>query len=347
MTRFIRSGSLTNFPEVARRAGLDPDRLLREFGLPQGCLSEPDLMIPVEPVRQLLEVAAQRSGVEAFGLQMAEARRLSSLGPLGMLVREQPTLREAVEAFVHYSRLLNEALFLALEESGDVLVLREELIVGHSGSVRQSTELAIGVTFQMLRSFLGPEWKPRRVCFAHDAPRNRSVHTRVFGRDVEFGQDFNGIVCSRRDLLVANPHADPIMAGYARKLLEESRPADAQQLAPKVRQLAVMQLTSGRCTIERVAQLLGVDRRTVHRRLSQESQSFTGIVDEVRRELATRYMADRGRTLAEISSLLGFAAPSGFSRWYKQQFGATAADGRARTTRSGERNTSKRSQGID
>ena len=69
-------------------------------------------------------------------------------GPLGLLLREQPTLRAAVEAFAHYARLLNEALFLTLEESGEVVVLREELIVGHAGSVRQSTELAIGVAFQ-------------------------------------------------------------------------------------------------------------------------------------------------------------------------------------------------------
>jgi hypothetical protein len=39
-------------------------------------------------VRRLLEVSAERSGVEAFGLMMAETRRLSSLGPLGLLVRE-------------------------------------------------------------------------------------------------------------------------------------------------------------------------------------------------------------------------------------------------------------------
>ena len=333
MTHFIRSGSLTNFAEVARQAGLDPDRLLREFGLPRGCLAEPDLMIPVEPVRQLLEAAADRSGMEAFGLRMAEARRLSSLGPLGMFLREQPTLREAVEAFAHYARLLNEALFLTLEESGEVVVLREELIVGHAGSVRQSTELAIGVAFQMLRSFLGPEWKPRRVCFAHDAPHDRSVHTRVFGRSVEFGQDFNGIVCARRDLMVANPHADPVAARYARRLLEEGQRSGTQQFATTVRQLIVMQLSSGRCTIEQVARLLGVDRRTIHRRLERDGGSFSAQVDEVRRELATRYLAERGRTLAEISSLLGFAAPSGFSRWYRQQFGATAATDRARGAR--------------
>jgi AraC-like DNA-binding protein len=63
--------------------------------------------------------------------------------------------------------------------------------------------------------------------------------------------------------------------------------------------------------------------------LAQEQQTFSGIVDAVRRELATRYLAERRRTLAEISELLGFAAPSGFSRWYRQQFGTTASVARA------------------
>ena len=39
--------------------------------------------------------------------------------------------------------------------------------------------------------------------------------------------------------------------------------------------------------------------------------------------------AEHKRTLAEISGLLGFAAPSGFSRWYRQQFGTTASVSRA------------------
>jgi transcriptional regulator GlxA family with amidase domain len=54
-------------------------------------------------------------------------------------------------------------------------------------------------------------------------------------------------------------------------------------------------------------------------------------VEAVRRELAVRYMADGTRSMAEVSSLLGFGAPSGFSRWYRQQFGTTATEHRART----------------
>src|SRR6478609_5525509 len=55
MGGFIRSASLTNFAEVARSVGLDPDRLLKEVGVPRRALAEPDLMVPIDSVRQLLE----------------------------------------------------------------------------------------------------------------------------------------------------------------------------------------------------------------------------------------------------------------------------------------------------
>ena len=333
MPGFIRSASLTGFAAVARRHGIDPERALREFALPRHCLDDPDVMVPIESVRRLLESAAERTGVDSFGLEMAEARRTGSLGPLGLLVREQPTLRQATEALARYARSMNEALFLTLEEAGDVVVLREELIIGGSGPVRQSTELAIGVAFSMLRAFLGPAWKPRRVCFAHHAPADRSVHERFFGGKVEFGHDFNGVVCARGDLDAPNPDADPTMAQYARKLLEETAATKTASLADEVHRLVVMQLGGGRCTIDRVAHSLGVDRRTVHRRLGGEGRTFSAIVDDVRRDFAERYLKDGGRTLAEVSALLGFAAPSAFSRWYRRQFGRTASQERGSARR--------------
>ena len=328
MARLARAACLTNFVDVAREAGLDPRRLLLEFRLPPRCLREPEIKIPVDAVRRLLEACAQRSGVEAFGLMMAEKRRLSALGPLGMLMREQPTLRLAVEALARYANRLNEALFLTIENAGDVVVLREELIVGGSGPVRQSTELAIGVAFRSLQALIGAGWQPLRVCFAHDAPTDLSVHRRVFGRIVEFGHDFNGIVCDRKQIDALNPHADPMMARYARSLVESDLDGKAKDMSSEVRRLVVTLLPTGRCTIEAAALHLGVTRRTIHRRLADERESFSGIVDAVRRELAVRYVADKQRTLAQVSALLGFSAPSGFTRWYRRHFEAAPSERR-------------------
>jgi predicted alpha/beta hydrolase family esterase/AraC-like DNA-binding protein len=329
MPYFSRSGSLTSFPQVAREVGLDPLLLLQEFGLPRRCLDEPDSMVPSDSVCRLLEASAARSGAEAFGLRMAEARKLSSLGPLGMFAREQPTLRDAVTALAHYARIINESLSLSIEEAGDVAILREELLVGDAVPVRQATELAVALMFKAMRGYLGPDWRPLRVCFVHDPPRDTSVHARLFGRDVQFGAEFNGIVCARRDLDVANPSADPTLARYAMQLLDHRTTHDRDRFGSRVRQLVALQLGTGQCTVERIAQMLRVDRRTIHRRLVREGETFSGIVDAVRRELAARYLSGGRRTLGEVSSLLGFSAPSGFSRWYRQQFGRPASEFRA------------------
>ncbi|HYK63890.1 MAG TPA: AraC family transcriptional regulator ligand-binding domain-containing protein, partial [Patescibacteria group bacterium] len=253
---------------------------------------------------------------------------------------EQPTLRLALDAMVAFGRRLNDALHLTVEESSDVVVLREEVVVGHGGPVRQSTELAIGVAFRTLRQIMGPEWRPRRVCFAHDAPSDRSVHERVFGRNVEFEHDFNGIVCSRDDLARANPQADPEAARLAKRLVDASPGLTATDTtSARVRKVVVMQLATG-CTIDSVAGQLGVARRTIHRRLAQEGETFSAILDAVRKEFAERYLRDGNRKLTEVSGLLGFSALSGFSRWYRRQHGGRAS--KARKHSRAHTNSSKR-----
>jgi AraC-like DNA-binding protein len=256
---------------------------------------------------------------------MAQARRLSDMGPLGLLMREQPTLRLALETCVEYANRLNEALHLSLEESENVVVLREDLIMGRPGPLRQSMELAIGVVFRFLQPFMGSQWRPLRVCFSHDPPVDRTEHERLFGCRIEFGHAFNGIVCARRDLEVANPNADPGLAKLARQMLDAVPSEALEKLSGQVRRLVLALLSTGTCSIDVVAQHLGVDRRTVHRRLAQEGETFSGIVTAVRRELAVSFLADPQRNLAEISSLLGFSSISGFSRWHRQQFGKTAS----------------------
>ncbi len=148
----------------------------------------------------------------------------------------------------------------------------------------------------------------------------------MFGRNVvEFGHDFNGIVCARRDLEVPNPGADPGIARLAHAMLESSATALAPSMTSQVRDLVVLLLGTGACTVERVAEYLGVDRRTVHRHLAREGQTFSDVLESVRRELADRYVCDHQRSLADVSALLGFSAPSSFSRWYRQSFGANPA----------------------
>ena len=325
MPTLIRSASLTHFTDIAQQCGLDPLALVREVGLPVKCLSDPDLKVDALAVGHLLEMAANRAAEPAFGLRMGESRQLSNLGPLGLLLRDEPTLRHALDAIVRHIRVHNEALVIRVEEVDQLVLIREEFVSDASVSRRQAVELAMAVTYRILSLFMGAGWQPRLVCFAHSAPADRRVHRRVFGDRVEFNHEFNGLMCKRSDLNQPNPSADPVMARYAQELVT-AQSVQAPSFTQQVQQLILLLLPLGQCRADVVAQHLGCDRRTVSRRLAVEQTGFHALVNEHRRQMVDQYLQDKHRPLAQVSSLLGFSAPSAFSRWYRDQFGARARD---------------------
>ena len=327
----VRAACLTHYAEVAQASGLNPLRMLLDVQLSPHVLDEPDLMIPVDKVARLLQESANRSGNESFGLCMASSRLLSNLGPVGLLIRDQQTLRDSLNLLVRYLATLNSALSLVIEEAGDTVVLRERLLSGRAGEpTRQRVELAMGVMVRVIRQLIGRDWQPQRVYFEHAAPQDGRMHARMFGLRVAFNQEFNGIVCTKADLDTRNEFADPAMIRYAQKLLDFAPPMHEADILDDVRRTILLLLPSGRCTIEQVSEHMGVMPRTIQRRLTEQGQTFSCAMNDIRQQLALRYVLESKRSLTEIAELLGFTAASSFSRWYQNQFGCSAKASRAK-----------------
>ena len=86
-------------------------------------------MVPIDAVRRAARgVGGAQRRRRRSACSMAEARRLSNLGPLGLLdsrAADAAARRRGVRRAT--GGRLNEALLLTIEEAGDVVVLREEL----------------------------------------------------------------------------------------------------------------------------------------------------------------------------------------------------------------------------
>jgi AraC-like DNA-binding protein len=335
MVPLTRSAVLNGYLEVARSAGLDPYRMMAECALPPGCLTDPEVKVPALAVAQLLEESARQSGREDFGLRLAERRTLANVGALALLVREQPTIRKALEALAGYMFLHNEALTLRLEEQDGLAILNLAINVGHPVPLRQGVELGVGFLHRSLQQLLRESWKPQAICFTHAAPPRTDAHRRFFRATVEFNQDFNGIVCASRDVEAAVPAADAAMARQVQRYLDTLAARRRTTMSASVRECITVMLPSGLCSADHVAQRLGVDRRTVHRHLAREGQTFSAILHAVRAELAARYIHNRDRPLAAVAELLGFSALSAFSRWFRGQFGCSVSAWRADHARGG------------
>jgi AraC-like DNA-binding protein len=329
MRTLVRAAALTNFPEVARHLGLNPKAELDEVGLSEAMLLDPDHLIPVGPAVQLLENAAVRSGCQTLGLLMAESRQLSNLGAMSLLLAHQPTLGEALRMMVQYRHLLNRALAIFIEEAGDLVIIRGEVVTDVPLACRQATELALGVVARLCANLLGLVSRPTGVSFSHDAPGDARIHQRVFGCRVQFGAEFNGIIYPAAAFDSPNPRADPTMARYAQRFVDSLPAVCETSLAFEVRTAIYVLLPMGRATVEQTSSALGMHVRGLQRRLYEDGVNFSDLINDVRRELVQRYMNTPGYALARIGALLGYSTPSSFTRWFVAQFGATPTAWRA------------------
>lgn len=322
MTDLIRSAGLSYYPEVARSVGLDPRQMMRKVRLPPTCLDKPDTPIAVAGLRRLLELSAEASGAEDFGLRLAERGGLTNFGAVGLIVREQATVGEAIEAFSRFIHVHHDGMRLDVVRAKRTVTITLHLRGRRPTAPRQAIDMALGSVHRIIQSLFSSAWRPLEVHLHYPPPRDRKRYREFFGCRVTFNADGDAIVLSAHDMERRVPSAHPLIASYLRKRIEaiETRPSSWEA---KVDEVVRILLASGDCTVERVAEHLACTRRTVHRHLAASGTSFSAILDAQRADLVTQLIDDPGRPLADVAVQLGFSAQSAMARWFRGRFGCT------------------------
>lgn len=323
-----RAAVLSHFDEVARKLGLNPQPLLRKVGLTREMLQVPTNMIPMDSTVALLDITAQASGCETVGLMMAEARALSDFGPISLLLVQQPSMRAALQTISQYRHVLNESLGLYIEDAGKQTIIREEIVTDYPGNASQSSDMAVGVLMVLFRAILGVHWRPQSAHFTRVAPRDVQIYKRLFRCPLQFESDFNGLVCLSADLDKPNMQADAAMASYAQSFMDAMPRLGGPSIVQAVRRAVYLMLPMGRASLEQVASGFGLHERTLQRQLDKAGVSFSTILNEVRRELAQRYIENTGYSMGRVAELLGYSNLSSFTRWFTAQFAHAPSRGR-------------------
>ncbi|MGA9526123.1 MAG: helix-turn-helix transcriptional regulator, partial [Myxococcaceae bacterium] len=97
----------------------------------------------------------------------------------------------------------------------------------------------------------------------------------------------------------------------------------ADDFVLQVRQRVTSALSGGEPTLEAIASQLAITPRTLQRRLKEHGTTYQLLLEELRRELALRYLRDHGLEISEVAFLLGFSEPSAFHRAFRRWTGTT------------------------
>ena len=85
-------------------------------------------------------------------------------------------------------------------------------------------------------------------------------------------------------------------------------------------------LAQGEANADAACRALKLSRRTLQRRLKAERTSFQAVLNEVRAELAVRYLRDERLKALEVAMLLGYSSISSFTTAFKSWYDMPPAE---------------------
>ena len=305
----------------------------REAGMDVASLRELHRHESWQERRPLWDRIMRAVRVDGLPIRVAQRSSVGEIGLLGMVAQVAPDLRSAFQLLLHHQHLMaGTALGRMRDDPARGTTTLELLPVeGSDLGARCRREMMLASGLKFAREISGVWIRPRRVCFAHAAPRDPREHEVFFGSEVRFGSGYDGLELDRDTLAIALPGADADLSQF---LVEHLRviagdpPPAAATLEGRVRQAICSRLGSQTLAMAALAHEVGMSTRTLRRRLLEQRTSYHEILDRVRRELADELLGDRDHKLSEVAYLLGFSDASAFHRAYVRWTGRTPASGR-------------------
>ena len=329
----VRVGPLRAIPQLLAEHGVDPLPVLASAGVAPDAFGDPENRITFSALGRLLASCVRLTECPHFGLLVGARFTLDSLGMLGTLMRNSPTLRDALRlATVHIDLQDRGAVALALDFGNSEAALGYSLFDGTTPAADQILDGSTAIYYRLLRMLCGPSWKPTSVQLSHGRPQKTGPLHAVFGPNLEFDSRISAVVFDVRWLDHPIAGADPqtykaILAAIA--LHEQRQPAP---FAHKVRRAVHAMMFDASATTANLANLFSLNERTLRRRLSAEGATVRGLVNEVRHELAMHLLRDTQLPVTDIAMILDYSDVTVFSRAFRNTAQTSPSEWRARMT---------------
>ncbi len=302
--------------------GLDSQRVRDRVGpLPEA----PDDLVPLQCYLDFWEEAQALYGLPGLPTALAMAIPFGAFGALDYLVGSADTVAGCCESAQLYFTMVAKDVRLELDplSNGDHAVRVRG--PGQQAVPAAAQEFTLAAVFNRLSYVCAGHFKPRMLGLPFPSPETDAVRLRLFGMAPTYGYPVAEMVIGAETWNTAAHSADPFLHSTLKRMagqLHISEPDDSP-LEQALRLRLRSALAQGRADPGRLASLLGVSERTLQRRLGELGRSFSGVVEDFRREEAMRLLLQPDLPLVEVASRLGYAEQTSFTRAFRRWTGST------------------------
>jgi AraC-like DNA-binding protein len=308
----------------ALAAGTNVETQLHEAGLTRAQIENPHAPIKVRDQIKFLNLVASAVDDDFLGFHLAQECDLREIGLLYYVLASSETLIDAMQRAVRYSTIVNEGVSQTCIDGKHIGLAFHYVGVSRHPD-RHQIEFWITALVRTCRQLAGFRVVPERVRMTHHRTTGAEL-TEIFGDNIEFGAPVDDVIfpASIRNARVvsADPYLNNLLVSFCEEALghRKRRPGSFQST---VENTIAPLLPHGKATAADVARQLGLSQRTFARRLSTEGVTFSALLENLRSDLASRYLVEGDMGVSEVAWLLGYREVGSFSHAFRRWTGKT------------------------
>lgn len=320
------------FNEFVSSFGGDPAAVTRAAGLTP---SLPKGLINFESfagVCHLFEEAAAQTGEPYFGLKWAfhQPSDFRFAGPIVLLLSMADNVRQWVDMGIRYQKIHSNGFSYHYEEDETANIVTGVVSVHPlAPPCRQLVEqLMAGIA--LLRDKFMPDAKFNLVTFQHGPPEDMSLYEKAFKCPIIFNADRNTIVADhhylkRNKTTLLTKLISPFVKQYMDWQLAK-HPKAKQSISMMTTETIPAILGVKGSDIKHASQALNIHPKKLQRLLKDEGTSYSDILDEVRRNIAARLLAESDISIGRLAKMLDYSSDRPFTAASKRWFGMPATE---------------------
>lgn len=323
----VSIGVVRSLFDAAIAFGADISQLSASYAVPPAVLADVDGRVPVAVLVRLWNEIPARCPVPNFGLWLGErTARAASQSFIGHLLQRSANVGDAMRRIIRLERVLHDIHPSTLVESEDGIRVLHEGSRAPVPTPAVVVEFGLAYVLVLERLATGVELVPRRVAFEHALVGDEAPYRALFRSRVDFGATASFLEIDHA--VAAIPHISAnaslleLLESHARSIVERL-PRERAFVEQARRHVLDALLAPGDASLDDLARRMGLGARTMQRRLREEGTSHKALLDDVRRAVAERWLADRAKGIGEIAFALGFSEQASFHRAFVRWTGAT------------------------